>query len=225
MNDASGLVLYRVAMVAALTGQFSLPHAAASFVWLLVGGVMAGGAWGYGYIIVFRRLGDTNLEIAASFLVAWASYLTAESVGVSGVLATTTCGLLMGWYQHETFSASTRLQAKAAWRVAVFVLEALLFILVGLSLRGLSVEFDAHTATSLLPLALLISFAVVAARMVWVFPATYLSRLLVPAIRRTEPRPPPSVPTVIGWAGMRGAVSLAAPWHCRSIFLAVILSC
>jgi Na+/H+ antiporter len=210
VNDASGLVLYRVAMVAALTGQFSLPHAAASFALLLVGGVVVGGAWGYGYIVVFRRLRDTNLEITASFLVTWASYLAAEAVGVSGVLATTTCGLLMGWYQHETFSAGTRLQAKAAWRVAVFVLEALLFILVGLSLRGLSVRFDAHTVTTLLPLALLISFAVIAVRMVWVFPATYLSRLLVPAIRRTEPRPAPSVPTVIGWAGMRGAVSLAA---------------
>ncbi len=209
VNDASGLVLYRVAMVAALTGQFSLPHAAASFVLLLVGGVMVGGAWGYGYIAVFRRLGDTNLEIAASFIVAWASYLTAESVGVSGYChddVRTADGMV----STRDLPASTRLQAKAAWRVVVFVLEALLFILVGLSLRGLSVEFDAHTATTLLPLALLISFAVIAARMVWVFPATYLSRLLVPAIRRTEPRPRPSVPTVIGWAGMRGAVSLAA---------------
>jgi sodium/hydrogen exchanger family protein len=170
----------------------------------------AGGAFDGIEPVVFRRLRDTNLEITASFLVTWASYLAAEAVGVSGVLATTTCGLLMGWYQHETFSAGTRLQAKAAWRVAVFVLEALLFILVGLSLRGLSVRFDAHTVTTLLPLALLISFAVIAVRMVWVFPATYLSRLLVPAIRRTEPRPAPSVPTVIGWAGMRGAVSLAA---------------
>lgn len=112
--------------------------------------------------------------------------------------------------QHETFSASTRLQANATWKVAVFVLEAMLFILVGLSLRGVSVRFDAHTATTLLPLALLISFGVIAARMAWVFPATYLARLLVPAIRRADPRLPPSVPTVIGWAGMRGAVSLAA---------------
>ena len=210
VNDASGLVLYRVAVVAAMAGQFSPVHAASSFVLLFVGGIAAGAAWGYGSIWLFRRLHDTNLEIAASFLVAWASYLAAEAIGVSGVLATTTSGLLMGWYQHETFSPQTRMQARAAWSVAVFVLEALLFILIGLSLRGILARFDGHAATTLLPLALLISFGVIAARLVWVFPATYLPRLLVPAIRRADPYPPPAVPLVVGWAGMRGAVSLAA---------------
>jgi CPA1 family monovalent cation:H+ antiporter len=210
VNDASGLVLYRVALAAAMTGQFSLAHAAASFVLLFTGGIVVGAAWGFGSIWVFRRLHDTNLEIAASFLAAWASYLAAEAIGVSGVLATTTCGLLMGWYQHETFSPQTRMQARAAWSVAVFVLEALLFILVGLSLRQLLERFNEQTATPLLPLALLISIGVIVARLVWVFPATYLPRLLVPAIRRADPYPPPAVPLVIGWAGMRGAVSLAA---------------
>jgi monovalent cation/hydrogen antiporter len=210
VNDASGLVLYRVAVVAAITGQFSLVHAAFSFVLLFAGGIVVGAAWGYGSIWLFRRLHDSNLEIAATFLVAWASYLTAEAVGVSGVLATTTGGLLMGWYQHEAFSPQTRTQAAAAWSVAVFALEALLFILIGLSLHGIVARFDAHTATTLLPLALLISVGVIAARMVWVFPATYLPRLLVPAIRRADPYPRPTVPLVIGWAGMRGAVSLAA---------------
>src|SRR5271166_5431418 len=210
VNDASGLVLYRVAMIAAMAGQFSLVHAASSFVLLFVGGIAVGAAWGYGSIWLFRRLHDTNLEIAASFLVAWASYLAAEAIGVSGVLATTASGLLMGWYQHETFSPQTRMQAHAAWSVAVFVLEALLFILIGLSLRGILARFDGHAAATLLPLALLISFGVIAARLVWVFPATYLPRLLVPAIRRADPYPPPAVPLVVGWAGMRGAVSLAA---------------
>jgi Na+/H+ antiporter len=210
VNDASGLVLYRVAMVAAITGQFNPVHAAFSFVLLFAGGIAVGAACGYGSIWVFRRLYDSNLEIAASFLIAWASFLAAEAVGVSGVLAATTCGLLMGWYQHETFSAQTRMQARAAWSVAVFALEALLFILVGLSLRGILTRFDGHAAATLLPLALLISFGVIAARLVWVFPATYLPRLLVPAIRRADPYPTPAVPLVIGWAGMRGAVSLAA---------------
>jgi monovalent cation/hydrogen antiporter len=210
VNDASGLVLYRVAIAAAMTGQFSLLHAASSFVLLFAGGIVVGAAWGYGSIWVFRRLRDSNLEIAASFLFAWASYLVAEAVGVSGVLATTTCGLLMGWYQHETFSSQTRMQARAAWSVAVFVLEALLFILVGLSLREILGRFDGHAVTGLLPLALLISIGVIAARLAWVFPATYLPRLLVPAIRRHDPYPPLAVPLVVGWAGMRGAVSLAA---------------
>jgi monovalent cation/hydrogen antiporter len=210
VNDASGLVLYQVALVAAMTGQFSLVHAASSFVLLFAGGIVVGAAWGYGFIWLFRRLHDTNLEIAATFLVAWASYLAAEAIGVSGVLATTTGGLMMGWYQHETFSPETRLQARAAWSVAVFVLEAMLFILIGLSLRGIVARFDWHTATTLLPLALLISLGVIAARLVWVFPAAYLPRLLVPAIRRAEPYPSPAMSLMIGWSGMRGAVSLAA---------------
>ena len=121
VNDASGLVLYRVAVVAAMTGQFSLLHAASSFVLLFAGGIVVGAACGYGSIWVFRHLHDTNLEIAASFLIAWASYLAAEAIGVSGVLATTTCGLLMGWYQHATFSPETRMQARAAWSVAVLI--------------------------------------------------------------------------------------------------------
>ena len=210
VNDASGLVLYRVAVVAAMTGQFSLLHAASSFVLLFAGGIVVGAACGYGSIWVFRHLHDTNLEIAASFLIAWASYLAAEAIGVSGVLATTTCGLLMGWYQHATFSPETRMQARAAWSVAVFALEALLFILVGLSLREMLARFDGHAVTNLLPLALLISVGVIVARLAWIFPATYLPRLLVPVIRRREPRPPLAAPLVIGWAGMRGAVSLAA---------------
>ena len=96
VNDASGLVLYQVALVAAMTGQFSVVHAASSFVLLFAGGIVVGAAWGYGSIWLFRRLHDSNLEIAASFIVAWASFLTADAIGVSGVLATTTCGLLMG---------------------------------------------------------------------------------------------------------------------------------
>jgi monovalent cation/hydrogen antiporter len=196
-------------VTAAMTGQFSVVHAASSFVLLFAGGIVVGAAWGYGAIWIYRRLHDTNLEIAASFLIAWASYLVAEAVGVSGVLATMTCGLLMGWHQHETFSPSTRIQARAAWSVAVFVLEALLFILVGLSLREIVARFDLQTVTTLLPLALLISIGVIAARLVWVFPSTYLPRLLVPSIRRNDPSPPPTVALVVGWAGMRGAVSLA----------------
>ncbi len=210
VNDASGLVLYRVAMVAALTGQFSPVHAAASFVLLFAGGIVAGAAWGYAAVWLFRHLRDTNLEIAASFLIAWASYLTAEAVGVSGVLATTTCGLIAGWYQHETFTSNTRIQARAAWSVAVFVLEALLFIMIGLALHGIIERFDGRNAGTLLPLALLISLAVIAARLIWVFPATYLPRLLIPSLRRADPAPPPRMPLLIGWAGMRGAVSLAA---------------
>ncbi len=89
-------------------------------------------------------------------------------------------------------------------------MEALLFILIGLSLRGILARFDGHAATTLLPLALLISLGVIAARLVWVFPATYLPRLLAPAIRRADPYLPPGALLVIGWAGMRGAVSLAA---------------
>jgi CPA1 family monovalent cation:H+ antiporter len=128
------------------------------------------------------------------------------------VLAVVTTGLIMGWRQHAILDAQSRLEAQAVWRTVVFVMEALVFILIGLALRGVVEELGGFgpALTSSLPQALLVTLAVIVARLVWVFPATYLPRLLVPAIRRRDPYPPLSIPFLVGWAGMRGVVSLAA---------------
>jgi len=209
VNDASGLVLYRFAVVATLTGAFSPLPAVATFVYVAVAGLAIGFAFGRASSWLFQRLHDPNLEITATFLLAWASFMAAEAVGASGVLSTVACGLTMGWYQHVAFSSGTRVKARATWSVMVFVLEALVFVLIGLSLNGVLARLGAAGALSLLPLALIVTAAMTLARFAWVFTGSYLPRLLSSRIRTREPFPEPGAVLVIAWAGMRGVVSLA----------------
>lgn len=210
VNDASGLVLYRFAAAAALGGVFDIWHATASFALVAAGGVAIGYAVGVAQVWLLRRLHDPKLEITASFLAAYASYIGAEEVGASGVLATVACGIVLGWRQHEAFTSETRLEARAAWGFVTFVLEALVFVLIGLSLRGVLARMGWHDMLPLLPMALAVTGVAVLSRFVWVFPATYLPRLLWPPLRRRDPSPKPALPLVIAWSGMRGVVSLAA---------------
>jgi NhaP-type Na+/H+ or K+/H+ antiporter len=118
----------------------------------------------------------------------------------------------MGWRQHAVLSAVTRTQAQAVWKVIVFILESLIFILIGLSLRGVVERLggDWHSILKLLlPVAVVIA-AVIVTRFIWILLATYLPRALYPSLRRRDPYPPLAVPIVMSWAGMRGVVSLAA---------------
>jgi CPA1 family monovalent cation:H+ antiporter len=212
VNDASGLVLYRFAVAAALTGTFDAGQAALSFGVLALGGILAGVALGWCVTLVLGRLRDPTLSIIVSFLAAWAAYIGGEKLHVSGVLATVACGLVIGWRQHTILSAVTRTQAFAVWKVVGFVMESLVFILIGLSLRGVLQRLGgSFEAIALLAPAIgAIIAAVILTRFIWILPATYLPRALVPALRRHDPYPPLAVPIVMSWAGMRGVVSLAA---------------
>jgi len=212
VNDASGLMLYRMAVAATLTGAFNWSDAALMFGQLTAGGVAVGAAAGLVADLLVLRLRDTQLIILSSFLIAWTTYIGAETLHVSGVLAVVTTGLIMGWRQHAILDAQSRIEAQAVWRSVVFVMEALVFILIGLSLRKVVDELGGFgpALTSSLPMALMVTLAVIVARLVWVIPATYLPRLLIPAIRKRDPYPPISIPILVGWAGMRGVVSLAA---------------
>jgi monovalent cation/hydrogen antiporter len=119
--------------------------------------------------------------------------------------------MVMGWQQHDVLSATTRTRSLAVWGIVVFVLESLIFILIGLSLRGVLTRLgSADALVALLPSTLVIVAAVIVARFVWIFPATYIPRALVPALRARDPYPPLSVPFMMSWAGLRGVVSLAA---------------
>ena len=214
VNDASGLVLFRLAVAASLTGTFNAGEAAVSFVVLAVGGVAAGLAFGAAASLILKRLRDPTLSILGSLLVAWASYIGAEAIDVSGVLSTVTCGLVMGWRQHTILTATTRTHARVVWETVVFVLESLVFILIGLSLRGVLSRLGGFGGGSpvmaLLPTVAAIVVTVILTRFAWIFPATYLPRWLIPALRLHDPIPPVAVPLVMSWAGMRGVVSLAA---------------
>ncbi|MEX3984774.1 Na+/H+ antiporter [Paraburkholderia sp. EG287A] len=211
LNDAAGLVLFRFAVAAALTGVFSEPNAALSFVGLALGGIVVGAVVGYVVVCLLRQLEGEYLIITASVLAGWIAYIAGDMLGVSSVIATVTCGMQLGWHQHEIFSATVRSRGTAFWQVMVFVLEALVFVLIGLSLRGVMLRLGGTgNAVALLgPAAMAVVLAVVVSRCVW----TYGIEIVRTALHRIMPRrvsaPDFRGATVVSWAGMRGVVTLA----------------
>ena len=212
VNDASGLVLYRLAVAAALTGAFSWRAAAVSFVWLSVGGIgfgiLAGGAIAW---LLQRRTSPHEVTLV-SLLSSWGVYIVADLLEVSSVLAVVTCGLVMGWRQHDIVSAKARIESRAVWRFTVSVFESLVFVLIGLSMRGVLNRLGGLKAAVVTagPFALAVVIAVICARLLWVYQGAYLPRWLARTARAKQQLPSGGILLVIGWAGMRGVVSLAA---------------
>ncbi|MFT3731520.1 MAG: Na+/H+ antiporter [Hyphomicrobium sp.] len=211
LNDATGLVLFRFAVAAALTGTFSASAAFGQFVILALGGVAVGAAVSGVWMVLLKRLHDEYLVITASVLLCWAAYLAAEAVHVSGVISTVTAGLLLGWFQHTIFSARVRMRASAFWQVMVFVFEAFIFILIGLSLRGVLERvggIEVVMQQMAMPI-LIIVLAMTAARFLWVFGSdAVLALARASGFRNARPLGLPAA-TVLSWAGMRGVVTLA----------------
>ncbi|MDN7179588.1 Na+/H+ antiporter [Caballeronia sp. SEWSISQ10-4 2] len=211
LNDAAGLVLVRFAVAAALTGTFSIGHAAASFAILGLGGVVVGGVVGYLIVQIVRCLADDYLIITTSVLTPWVSYIVGETLGVSGVIATVTAGLTLGWYQHEVLSATVRMRGTAFWQVIVFLLEALVFILIGLSLRGVIARSGGadDALSTLAPAVAAVLGAVVLSRFVWVFATEVLNTSWRRMTDRGNAVLDWRTATITSWAGMRGVVTLA----------------
>ncbi|MDR6951135.1 CPA1 family monovalent cation:H+ antiporter [Ancylobacter sp. 3268] len=211
LNDATGLVLFRFAIAASVTGTFSTVAALQNFALLAVGGAAVGVAVGAAWVLLVRRLDDDYLMIAASALVCWPAYMIAESLHLSGVVATVVNGLICGWYQHVLFPASVRRRGTSFWTVMIFLMEALVFMLIGLSLRGVIERvggFGVVIEEMAVPI-LLIILAMTAARFVWIFGADLLIVLArASGLRRYAPVGPRGA-MVLGWAGMRGVVTLA----------------
>jgi CPA1 family monovalent cation:H+ antiporter len=159
---------------------------------------------------LWARLFDPPVEIALSLMIPYAAYLPAEQLHVSGVIAVVTAGLYLGRRSPRILASDARVLGSGVWQILVFVLNGFAFLLIGLSLPTVLRGLSDYRPLELAGLAILVSATVVIARFVWVYPATYLPRWLVPSIRRNDPAPPPRVPFVVAWAGMRGAVSLAA---------------
>ncbi|MBR0642236.1 Na+/H+ antiporter [Plastoroseomonas hellenica] len=208
VNDATALVLYRFA-VAAMATAFSPWEAAAAFVVVGAGGIAIGWLGGRAAVWAIPRLRDTLLEVAATFVICFAVFLAAEAVHASGVMAVVTAGLVLGRAAYRDLSANTRQAARAVWGFIEFILNSLVFILIGLQLNAILDRIEGYTAATLIGLALLLSAVLIVSRFLWVVPASWLLRL-IPAMRHREPLPPWSHTVVICWAGMRGVVSLAA---------------
>jgi monovalent cation/hydrogen antiporter len=211
INDATALILYRFAVAAVVTGTFSLTDAGLEFVGNAAGGIAIGLVAGWAVAQVRRRLDDAPTEITISLMTAYFAYLPAVALDVSGVLAAVTAGIYLGWRAPRLVtSPATRLQLLAVWEILVFVLNALLFVLLGLQFQRLLDALGGYSAVTLVGYGALVAGAVIAIRIVWVFPFTYLLRRLSPRVRDRDPSPPWQQTLLVAWTGMRGAVSLAA---------------
>ena len=212
INDATALVAYRFAVAAVMTGSFSLAHAGAQFFIVGIGGIVTGLAVGWLAGKFHKRVDDAPIEITVSLLTPFAAYLLAEHFHVSGVLSVVTAGLYLGRRLPELLTFKTRLQGGPVWEMVEFLLNGFVFILIGLQLPGVLHALSGHAIPlhRLVWYALLISLAVIVIRIVWVFPATYLPRLIFKKICRRDPYPQWRHVTIVAWTGMRGVVSLAA---------------
>jgi monovalent cation/hydrogen antiporter len=203
LNDATGLVAYRIAVAAAVGAAFSMAQTGLQFVFVSLVGVAIGLAVGWVISRVRRKLRNPPIEITISLLTPFAAFLPADAVGASGVLSTVACGLYLGRQAPRIMDADTRLQGRAVWDTLVFLLNGLVFVLIGLQLPSIVSGLNARPLGGLVLLTLSVCLAVVAIRFIWVF-LTDLPRLAAraPDAWRED--------LVLSWAGMRGVVSLAA---------------
>jgi CPA1 family monovalent cation:H+ antiporter len=210
INDSSALIAYRVAVAAAVGASFSLFDATVDFVVAVAGGVAIGLAVGAAIAEVRRRLDDVPVEITISIFSGFAAYLPAEGLGVSGVLAAVTTGIYLGWLAPQISTAQMRIQGFAVWELVVFLLNALLFVLIGLQLPSILDAVSGIDVGTLAGYASAVIAVVVGTRFVWLFTIPYLIRAFDRRPSQVERRMGAAPRVVAGWAGMRGAVSLAA---------------
>ena len=224
LNDASALIAYRAAVAAAAAASasgaaaFSLGGAAGDvvdsavdFVVVAAGGMAIGAIVGAVITRTLHRTADPIVEIIITLLAPATAYLAAEQVGVSGVLATVVAGLITGQRAARVLSPDARLMGFGVWQTVIWLINAFVFMLIGLQLPAIlrAVLVD-YAPGELLALGLAVSATAIVARIVWVYPATYLPRFLSAKLRARDPYPPARSVFIIAWAGMRGVVSLAA---------------
>ena len=209
-NDATALILYRFAVAAAATGAFAPAEAAGTFALIVVGELFWGVAMGWFSLMLRKWAHDPRVEITLSLMTPYVAFWIPAHLGGSGVLATVACGLYVSWNGPRLISSATRLQGIFFWDLIVYLIEGFVFLLTGLQAHTLIDQSHGFPLSEIL-IAIAVTTAIaVAARFVWVFPATYLPRWLVPPIARRDPAPPWQFPFFLSFTGVRGVVSLAA---------------
>jgi Na+/H+ antiporter len=212
VNDGSGLAAFKVAVAVVVSGAFSVWEAGLSFLLVGGGGLLVGLIFARIVLPLWARLREPTVVITFSVLIPYAVYILAEEVlHVSGILAVITYGLYQGWKTPRLFpSASTRLQTIAFWGVLVFLLEALLFVLLGQQLPSILADIEEYPVWVVLLYAALVYAAVVVVRFAWFFTTPYFHPVFDTLLRSRYLRAPWQERLVMSWSGMRGAVSLAA---------------
>lgn len=210
VNDATGLVLYKFAVAAALTGVFSLSDAVVQFVVVAIGGIALGLFLARLFVAIHAWLDDPLIEILLSLLLPYVAYLAGEAMEVSGVLAVVSAGLVRARYAPEVFTAESRIKVQAVWNTIEFLMNCVAFILIGLELNDIVDDIHAVPKAQLGWVAAVVCATAVATRFLWVFPATFMPRFLNPLLRPHETYPPWQPVAIVSWCGMRGIVSLSA---------------
>jgi CPA1 family monovalent cation:H+ antiporter len=210
INDASGLIAYKYALAAISAGNFILWQAGLNFVVVVAAGTGIGVAIGYLLYQVHKRfVCDPIIEVTLTFLTPFASYLLAEHFHFSGVLAVVSTGLYLSFRSGEMFSHESRIMAYAVWEVVVFILNSLIFILLGLQLRQVLQGIAHYPSGELALYGIVLSAVVIVVRFIWILPAAMLPFYFSKRMLQREQFNPRNM-VVFGWAGMRGVVSMAA---------------
>jgi len=212
VNDATALVAYRFAVLAVVTGSFSLPQAGGKFVLISLGGILIGFIIGWLAEFFHKHVEDAPIEVTVSLLTPFVAYLLAEQLHVSGVLAVVTAGLYLGWRMPELLDFKTRLHGGPVWEMVEFLLNGFVFILIGLQLPKVvdALSTQAIPVHRLVSYALITTLALILVRILWVFPAIYLPHWFSRRHPKSHPLPRWRHVTIIAWTGMRGVISLAA---------------
>lgn len=218
LNDASALVAYRYAVAAVMTGSFVLWQASLQFLVLAGGGLLIGGILGWLMTLALRRITSATIQTSLTLLAPYLAYLAAEHLQASGILAVVSAGLLITRRAPEVFSPQARLESRAVWDTAIFLLEGVVFILIGLQLPAIVANLDQYTAGELVLYSVVVSAVTILIRILWVFFSTYYPQLLGWSERSTasglaSDESPTQVDwrnvLIVAWTGTRGVISLA----------------
>jgi monovalent cation/hydrogen antiporter len=209
-NDASALILYRFAVAAVSAAAFSLSQAASLFAAIICSEILWGIGVGWLMLRLRRWVHDPRIEIMLSILTPYVAYWPPQHLGGSGVLATVTAGLYISWNGLRLIGAETRLQGIFFWDFLIYATEGFVFLITGLQARTLIAGIHGVSTYDLAISAAVVCGVIIAARFIWLFPATYLPRWLIPSIARRDPSPPWQWPFALAFTGVRGIVSLAA---------------
>ena len=207
-NDATSFISFRFAVAAVMTGHFSLAEASTRFLFVAAGGICVGLAIGWLATQVQRRLDDPPVQTMFSLLTPYVAYFAGERLRVSGILAVVIAGMVYGWYAPRILRGRMRLQALPVWETVIFILNGVLFMLIGLQLPAVVRSLPPSSMAQATKLAVLVLAAIVLVRFAWMFGTSYLPRLLSRTFRHETP-PPWQHTALIAWTGMRGADSLA----------------
>src|SRR5262245_26473376 len=210
VNDATALVIFGFAVSAVVTGTFSLPAAAGQFLAIVLGEIAYGIIIGWIMLRIRHLAADPLAEVLLALATPFLAFWPPHAAGSSGVVACVATGLYVSWNGQRLIRPATRLQGYFIWGLVAWSIEALVFLLTGLQARAVVSAISGEGWNRALLAGGLVSLTVIVVRFIWVFPATYLPRWLIPAVRRADPFPNWRLPFLVSFSGPRGVVTLAA---------------